>query len=177
EVAQVFEALECEGRQGLEAEGVDGTRIGFRRELGMRYLGQSWELAVPVGDGVDSMKAAEAAFRAAHEQRYGHASDDPAEIVTVRVTAVGRMDKPVIPDPPGAAGAPAGRSRPVWFDGGYRDTAVYPRAALGAGTLLSGPVLVEEMGSVTVVPPGWSLAAGARGAFHLRRERTSGAQI
>ncbi|HEX9584821.1 MAG TPA: hydantoinase/oxoprolinase family protein [Gammaproteobacteria bacterium] len=177
QVAQAFGALEREGRQGLEAEGVEGARIGFRRELGMRYLGQSWELAVSIGDGVDSMKDAEAAFRAAHEQRYGHGSDDPAEIVTVRVTAVGRMDKPLIPDPPGAAGASAGRTRPVWFDGGYRDTAVYPRAALGAGTVLSGPVLVEEMGSVTVVPPGWSLVAGARGAFHLRRERTSGAQI
>ena len=49
------------------------------------------------------------------------------------------------------------------------------RAGVGrgaAGTALGGPALAEEMGSVTVVPPGWRLEVGAIGEFHLRREQS-----
>ena len=82
----------------------------------------------------------------------------PAEVVTVRVTAVARTAKPALPSP-ARDGADAGiRTRPVYFDGAWSDTAVLARPELAAGAAVDGPALVEEMGSVTVVPP--RLAAG-----------------
>ena len=170
-VAEAFADLEREGRAGLESEGVGASDVVFRRELGMRYVGQSWELVVSIGPEVDSMRDAERAFHVAHAKRYGHGADAPAEVVTVRVTAIARTAKPALPDPaPGSADA-GSRTRSVFFDGAWSDTRVLARPELAAGTTVGGPALVEEMGSVTVVPPGWRLEVGAIGEFHLRRER------
>ena len=170
-VAEAFAGLECESRAELENEGVAASDVAFRRELGMRYVGQSWELVVSIGPEVDSMRDTELAFHVAHAKRYGHGADAPAEVVTVRVTAIARTAKPALPSP-AHDGADAGiRTRPVYFDGAWSDTAVLARPTLAAGTALDGPALVEEMGSVTVVPPGWRLEVGAIGEFRLRRER------
>ena len=170
-VAEAFAGLERESRAELESEGVAASDVVFRRELGMRYVGQSWELVVSISPGVDSMRDAELAFHAAHAKRYGHGADAPAEVVTVRVTAVARTAKPALPSP-AHDGAGAGiRTRPVHFDGAWSDTAVLARPELAAGAAVEGPALVEEMGSVTVVPPDWRLKVGTIGEFHLRRER------
>lgn len=171
-VAAAFSALADEGRDELVSEGMDPSRIRYRRELGMRYVGQSWELDVEIDSTVDSMSAAEAVFRQAHEKRYGHDADSPAEIVTVRVTAIGLIEKPVL-EPPITIDACAHGSRTVWFDGKPCEAAVLERAALAVGALADGPVLVEEMGSISVVPPGWHLEVGAAGELHLRKRGAS----
>ena len=170
-VAEAFAGLERESRAELGKEDVGASAVVFRRELGMRYVGQSWELVVSIGPEVDSMRDAELAFHAAHAKRYGHGTDAAAEVVTVRVTAIARTAKPALPSP-AHHGADAGiRTRPVYFGGAWSDTAVLARPELAAGAAVDGPALVEEMGSVTVVPPGWRLEVGAIGEFHLRRER------
>ena len=169
-VADAFVDLERASRAELEGEGVGASDVVFRRELGMRYVGQSWELVVSIASEVDSMRAAELAFHAAHAKRYGHGADAPAEVVTVRVTAIARTAKPALPGPPGS-GEPGIRTRPVFFDEAWYDTRIVARPELAAGTAVEGPALVEEMGSVTVVPPDWRLEVGAIGEFHLRRER------
>ena len=137
----------------------------------MRYVGQSWELVVPIAPEVDSMRAVELAFHAAHAKRYGHGADAPAEVVTVRVTATARIAKPALCSPSRAGADAETRTRPVFFGGAWSDTALLARSALAADATVEGPALVEEMGSVTVVPPGWRLEVGAIGEFHLRRER------
>ena len=167
-VADALGGLERESGVELEREGVGASDIVFRRELGMRYVGQSWELVVPVAPGVDSLRDAELTFHAAHAKRYGHGADAPAEIVTVRVTAVARTGKPALRDPAHDEADADVRTRPVFFNGAWSDTAVLARSALSAGAVVEGPALVEEMGSVTVVPPGWRLEVGSIGEFHLR---------
>ena len=72
--ARLFAELEREARAELPAEGVPPDRISMIRALGMRYVGQSWELIVRVPEaarldgGVVEADSAEA-----HERRYGHA--------------------------------------------------------------------------------------------------------
>ena len=171
-VSEAFTGLEHEGRAELENEGVETSDIVFRRELGMRYVGQSWELVVPIAPEVDSMRDAELAFHATHGKRYGHGADAPAEVVTVRVTATARTAKPALRTPAPDGADTDHRTRQVFFEGEWSDTAVLARTALAAGAAVEGPALVEEMGSVTVLPPGWRLEVGAVGEFHLRRERS-----
>ena len=137
----------------------------------MRYVGQSWELVVHIAPDVDSMRAAELAFHAAHAKRYGHGADAPAEVVTVRVTAAARTAKPALRSSAHDGTSSDTRTRPVFFEGAWSDTAVLARSAIAAGISVEGPALVEEMGAVTVVPPGWRLEVGGIGEFHLRRER------
>ena len=62
-------------------------------------------------------------------------------------------------------------TRDVYFDGEYRRSEVIARDCLEANIELRGPLLVEEMGSLTVVPPSWSLSVGDFGEFHLRRNK------
>ena len=170
-VADAFAGLEHESRAELESEGIGASDIVFRRELGMRYVGQSWELVVPIAPEVDSMSDAECAFHAAHAKRYGHGADAPAEVVTVRVTATARAAKPALCSPAHDGTGSESRTRPVFFGDAWSDTTIIARSALAAGFGIRGPALIEEMGSVTVVPPGWRLEVGAIGEFHLRRER------
>ena len=169
-VADALGGLEREGGAELEREGVEISEIVFRRELGMRYVGQSWELVVPIAPDVDSLRDVEIAFHAAHAKRYGHGTDAPAEIVTVRVTAIARTGKPALRNPAHDGTDAGARMRPVFIDGTWSETAVLVRTALSAGAAVEGPALVEEMGSVTVVPPDWRLEVGAIGEFHMRRE-------
>ena len=169
-VADAFGGLERESGVELEREGVETSEIVFRRELGMRYVGQSWELVVPIASDVGSLRDVEIAFHAAHAKRYGHGTDAPAEIVTVRVTAIARTGKPALRNPAHEGTDAGARMRPVFINGTWSDTAVLVRTALSAGAAVEGPALVEEMGSVTVVPPDWRLEVGAIGEFHMRRE-------
>jgi N-methylhydantoinase A len=170
EVALIFAQLEDQGASSMRAEGIEPKRIEFQRELGMRYVGQSWQLIVAIDRDVDSMHRLETEFNTAHEKRYGHCSSESIEIVTVRVVTLGRMDKPRLNAAKPTAEVSEVRPMPrdVYFDGEYRRSEVFARDCLAANIELRGPLLVEEMGSLTVVPPSWSLSVGDLGEFHIR---------
>ncbi len=171
EVEAIFADLEHEAREDLTREGIPPDRISVLRALGMRYVGQSWELLVRVPDGADSVGALEEAFHQAHERRYGHASRNAAEIVNFRLTGVGHIPKPaVLPWSVGGDLAGARRAeRPVYFDGAFVPAPVYWRERLPARVRFAGPAIVEEMGATTVVPPGWSGTVGTWGELVLER--------
>jgi N-methylhydantoinase A len=168
-VEAIFAELEREARADLGAEGLAGAEVTLVRALGMRYVGQSWELLVRwPGSG---LAALEAAFHRAHEQRYGHATEREAEIVSVRLTAIGAVPKPTPPRwSVSGTLAPARRAeREVAFDRERRRVPVYRRERLPGGVPIAGPAVVEEMGATTVIPPGWSGTVGIWGELVLER--------
>ena len=170
-IASVFAALERDAAAALAGEGIGPERISMLRTLGMRYVGQAWELLVRVPDDVDTMEALEEAFHAGHTRRYGHRNESAVEIVNFRLTAVGATAKPALPRPRAADSLDEARrtARPVHFDGAFVTTPIYERDRLGRGVSLSGPAIVEEMGATTVVPPGWTGSVGAWGELILER--------
>lgn len=171
EVEAAFAELEREAREDLARQGIPAAQITVRRALGMRYVGQSWELLVRLLEAVESMAALEEAFHRAHERRYGHASRNAVEIVNFRVTGVGAIPKPALPrwttsgDLAGARRA----VRPAYFDGGFVPVPVYARDRLAAAVAFPGPAIAEEMGATTVVPPGWTGRVGPWGELVLER--------
>src|SRR5262249_15555552 len=109
---------------------------------------------------------------AMHELRYGTcAPEERAEVVSLRTTVTGAMRKPPLKPIPGGGPAPAPDAftgdRLVYFAerGGFLPTPTYAREGLRAGNRLSGPALVEEHASTTVLPPGNTLALDALGAL------------
>jgi len=90
------------------------------------------------------------------------------------VSAFGLIDRPDLPKLDARGGAlPAPKTvRPVFFDGAFRDTAIYHRAALPGGFSLDGPAVVEEFGSTTVVFPDQSLDVDPHGILIIRRAKT-----
>jgi N-methylhydantoinase A len=110
------------------------------------------------------------AFHAAHARTFGYnyAGRQKVELVNFCVSAFGMIDRPGIPELPKSAAPPQPGSRPVYFDGRFRDTPVFARVALGAGFTFEGPVIVEEFGSTTVVVPGHVLTVDPHGILIVK---------
>ena len=177
EIEAVFSALEAEGLALLTDEGASPDSVEFKRALGMRYLGQSWELEVEVPDGARSGAELEAAFEAVHERRFGHRAGGAAEIVNFKLAVLGRMSRPELPrwEPAGNGvhpEKPAGQERRlVYFGGEFAQVPVHDRERLPAGAVLEGPAIIEETGSTTVVPPGWRATVRTLGDILMESEQ------
>jgi N-methylhydantoinase A len=162
----VYQELEDEGRAAIAGCSVKPQRIVLKRAADMRYVGQEHAVTVDLPLKVFATQdrpAIKRHFDAMHEQRYGTcAPQERAEIVSLRSTVLGILRKPPLAtikrgrQPPERA-AVTGR-RPVYFDGRFRSTPTYARAALAAGNRISGPALIEEHASTTVLWPGDKLA-------------------
>lgn len=163
--AAAMATLVAECRADLAAQGHDEVTIS--RSVEMRYLGQNYELEVPIE--VDTFTDAEIAtmldsFHSMHEARFGFRLSDHMEIVNFLVTGAartGQLEFPVIAEAVTPA-MPVSR-RPVWFDEGWVDTPVYARDGLRCGHAISGPALIEENASVTVLDPAKSLTVDRHG--------------
>ena len=100
-------------------------------------------------------------FDEVHKIRYGtSAPKEAADIVSLRVTVMGRMKKPPRNQVESGQEKPESQAlrthKPVYFRcaGDYISTAVYKRDGLKSGNLIEGPALIEEHASTTVVQPG-----------------------
>jgi len=151
-------ALEAELLAWVERHGVEVDGISFRHGADMRYVGQSYEIDVPVDPQWLEAGAAPRlldAFHTAHERIFGHADPRaPVEVVNVRVQLRGvRPRVPIVEVAAGAGGAPTGTRR-VWLDGRPVQARVYERAGLGRGDRLVGPAIVEQPDTTVLVPDG-----------------------
>jgi N-methylhydantoinase A len=158
EVERGFEELEAQARAQLAAEGFKGVRVRFDRSLDIRYAGQAWEVNLRVPTPVPEGRGLRQSFDAAYAAIYGHhgAADEEIQLVRLRLSAFGVIDKPTIVRVPSSASAAPRGTRRVYFAGGWHTCALWDRALLGRGATLRGPAIVEEFGSTTVVPPGWA---------------------
>jgi N-methylhydantoinase A len=178
-VNRSFREMEERGRKALLVEGMEGTRIGFERQVEMRYVGQSYELPIPLPEGrvEDAVADMLRKFHEEHERAYGFAAPaEPVEFVTLRLTAVGGIAKPKLREIPKRAGdmSAAKRAvRKVYFAeaGGFIDCPSYDRYRLAAGGMIEGPAIVEEMDSTTVIHPGFAAEVDRFGNLLIRAGR------
>jgi N-methylhydantoinase A len=161
EPARAQAVLEELSAQALDDLASQGHREGvvLTRALEMRYLGQNYELIVPVTfPRLDAETAPQLwqAFHDLHQSRFGfHMPDSSIEIINFMVTGIAPGEKAKLPELPkadGAAPQPASRRRVVFEEGGL-DVPVYARATLLDGHRVDGPAIIEEAASVTVVRP------------------------
>jgi N-methylhydantoinase A len=170
DVAQAFEGLVARAEEWFAHEEIAEGDRGLTRTADIRYAGQNYELPVALPPGpvtAATIEALAAGFTEAHRQRYGFvAAEEPIQLVTLRLEATGRVRKAKLaahPDGgPDASGAITGR-RAVWFPeaGGFVDTPVYSRDALHPGNIFTGPAIVEQMDTTTVVLPGMTARVDA----------------
>jgi N-methylhydantoinase A len=156
-----FRVLEREGAAMLDRAGVAAERRRFERSVDARYRRQSYELQVPVPprplDRPALQQIAEA-FHARHLQTYGHDNrDEPVQIVSLRLAAIGTIPPRRVRDEPAPAGTDAVKSRRrLWFrDSGEVDAAIYDRRRMPAGLEVAGAAVIESLESTILVPPGW----------------------
>ncbi len=147
----------------LAADHVPAEKRGFQRTGDLRYVGQGYELKVPIPAGPLDEAALDTvweAFHAAHAAEYGHAfRQSPIEIVNVRVSGIGVMPKlkPLTAPEGGSLEAATIRTGPCVFrvDGVLErfETTFYRRTLLPVGEAFAGPAIVLQRDSTTVVPP------------------------
>ena len=154
-IQDAFAAMETEAAASLRKE-FGAREIVFERHAEMRYLGQRHNIKVPVGGGGD-LAAIRQAFERDYKRRYGHSDpSNPAELQALHLSAFARQNRPDLSGLPlisESRSAPS--SRRVYFKekAGFVDAMVYERSALAPGFAASGPALIEEYGSTTLVGP------------------------
>ena len=131
------------------------------RSVDVRYLGQGFELNVPLALGTlgpGELRRLRQGFDEAYAARYGYANPkEPVEVVNWKLTALGAGPKVDLPKyEPKTSGNALKGTRQAYFPerGGFIDCPVYDRYRLGPGMELSGPAVIEERESTTVLPPG-----------------------
>ncbi|MFP4125474.1 MAG: hydantoinase/oxoprolinase family protein [Alphaproteobacteria bacterium] len=174
-----LEAAEAEITAQFEADGVAASAVRFVRTGELRYLGQGYELQVPLPAGrLDeaAMAGVIDAFHARHEAEYGHGfPDKTVEIVNLRIAGVGRGDKVAAPPPLAGGDLAAAQVHATTClfrsEAGLERVAtpLYERDRLPVGRPFDGPAIVLQADATTVVPPGWRAVAEARGNLVLTR--------
>jgi N-methylhydantoinase A len=177
EIGRLFDGLIEEGRSALVQDGLDESAMTFNREIDMRYVGQSYELSIPVSENdfkSDDFGRVAARFHNEHQRVYGFSTEsEPVELVNFRLSAVGSINKPPAPsiEPVGPSGAAEARRdrRSIYYAeaGGFVDCDVYQRMRLGSGSTFSGPAVVEELDSTTVIQPGYEVRVDDFGNLHI----------
>jgi N-methylhydantoinase A len=165
-VERARDALRERGAARLAASGFSGAEVTFREAADLRYVGQTYELAVPLPPGAlgaAGLMALAEAFGVEHELAYGHRGRAGAvELVTLRVTARGVRGhggpgRPAwMPRADRGGAGPSPGARRAWFGArwGWLEAATLDRGHLTQAAR-PGPLIVEEYDATTIVPPGW----------------------
>lgn len=163
-ISATFDRLRAEAVAQLNSDGIAAADQKFTRIAECRYLGQGFELRVDVPDGPFTAEtAAEVArrFFATHRTEYGHAFDDqPVQVVTLRVIGTSSSDTLRLPTlEKGGRNNPSEAAlyaRPTTFDDGQTiQTPRFDRMKLKAGDTVTGPAVIVQQNSTTIVPPGF----------------------
>jgi N-methylhydantoinase A len=168
-----LQALEEDVRARLRRDGLRDDQIRIEAALDCRYVGQGYELRVPLTAPRFESSCLET-FHELHRLEYGHAFRDPVEIVNARVTAYGERPKVGrLPVEPGTlAEATLGEGESVYRLEGRLETLAtryLERARLPLGERIPGPAVVFQRDTTIFVPPGWTAQAHDSGVLVVSR--------
>jgi N-methylhydantoinase A len=167
--------LDLAGRARMKEEGVAAHEVRVAYAADMRYVGQAYELEVPLTAPVTASVVADlmAAFHLVHERVYGYArAQQPVEFVNFRAVHTYPLPPPKL-QPTGRAGSldeARIAERPAYFDGAFRPTAIYDRRLLPTGARVAGPAIIEQPDTTTVIPPGHVALVDPSDSLRLRSE-------
>ncbi|MCB1492395.1 MAG: hydantoinase/oxoprolinase family protein [Rhodobiaceae bacterium] len=180
---QVFRDMEAEAEAWLAQQiGPEWLkRTETARFAAMRYVGQAFDVDVPVPDGAfatGSGSQVAKAFHREHERLYGHADPEaPFEFVQFRVRITGTLPHPeaaggtFAPDPALPSETAIRERRDIRLDGRwYRDVPIHDRDTLSPGTRLSSPTIIEQDDTVILVPARFHADVGVWGDILMQRE-------
>jgi N-methylhydantoinase A len=157
EMKGMFAELIANAQSVLASEGLRPEAMEFERFLDCRYVGQEFSMQIPATAeqiAASDQAAIRKTFDDLHDRRYGHkATEEPVEIVNVRLTAKGKRKKPVFPQLAASGGEALVGYRDVFLDDADGPTrcAIYDRDRLSPGQEVVGPAIIEEYASTTVL--------------------------
>ena len=162
ELGRRYDEMEAEALIEMDREGLPREGVNLVRVADVRYLGQGFELEVPVSNGrLDASQVGEMVerFHHAHKGRYGYDDPEhPVEIVNLRLIAAAQLPRPHLPEAPlNGVVNPTGaldRRLEVYFNGRFLSAASFDREKLNPGDSVEGPAVIQQLDSTTLVSPG-----------------------
>ncbi|HET9492039.1 MAG TPA: hydantoinase/oxoprolinase family protein [Methylomirabilota bacterium] len=174
-----FRRLEDEARTVMADTGLKLESATVQRLADGRFVGQGFDLVVPLPpgpyDGPDAdgaRRVLREAFEIAYREKFALTPPDvPVEFINIRVAVrapVAGSDVVLRGRSRTPLSAVKGRRRAYFPEaGGFVDTAVLDRAGLMVGEILEGPAVVEDAGSTLVIGPGATARVAATGNIVL----------
>ncbi len=163
-VNELYRDFEAQGRSLLSQEGAKEKDMLASKFMDMRYVGQSYELTIPVPAkeiDVKDMEEIAALFHKEHERAYGHcAPEEPVEVANLKLSATGFIPKPKLKELKRGEINPEAAllsRRNVYFSetGGFVECSIYDRYRLTWGNVIKSPAIVEDKDATTVIHPGY----------------------
>lgn len=168
---------EAEGRRLIAAEAVEVTETRAEFSADMQFIGQTHLLRVPLPHATPTRAELQTLFETAYHARFR--VDLPtirANLVNLNTTVIGKraeidLRRLIAPEGRTTPDAACTGHRPVWF-GRWVDTPIYWRDHLPLSLHLSGPAIIEQMDTTTVVEPGCTVTSDPDGNLILQIEGT-----
>jgi len=174
----IVDELMAEADAQLDADGIPVDARAYSKIMECRYLGQGFELRAKMPDGPlthENKHMVVDSFFDVHKEAYGHAfRDQITEGVTLRVVASAQVDQLRLPNL-----EQGGRENPneallyfrdtVFDDGRAMSTPRYDRERLLADDCVSGPAIITQHNSTTIVPPGYTAIVLGHGDIRIAR--------
>lgn len=159
-----FRNLEKDISLQLKQAGFDAGQITLKRFFDCRYVGQGYELRIPVQPGAinpANVASIWETFHSIHKREYGHSFQDaPIEVVNMRVTGIGEMSKignPYFSDADRSFKEATVKAGKAWFraNGSLEefDTPYYKKDRLPINQPIAGPCLILQKDTTSVIPP------------------------
>ncbi len=157
EVLSTLTEMDAQVRAELVSDGIPANEITTSFEIDVRYSGQAFE--VPMTVALADLKAGGIAvltdrFDEEHLRLFTFNMDTEHELVNLRAVALGRsLELPALTLPTGD-GDPSQaklRDHTLWMDNAEQAAVIYDRSKLDAGDVISGPAIVVEMDSTTLI--------------------------
>ncbi len=166
-INQWIDELSDEAQSAVAAEGISRDEIEIRRRIvNLRFIGQDSVVSVEFNEDIPLQLA----FESKYKEIFGHVPEGrPIEIESIRVvcSSVSKEAAKHNAPPEPTEANPAGFTR-TCFENNWQKVPFYERDHLSAGAQFSGPALVFEQHSTTVVEIGWNVKVDAAGALVLR---------
>jgi len=176
DLATPFAELVSEARDALLSQGVPAADISIERRVALKYEGTDSTLQLPVASEAGELTAA---FLEQYRVRYGFLMPERRLVIeSISAEAVGKTHESwakAQPTPNRPTMAPT--TRRVFFGDQWYDTPFFDRDALQPNETITGPAVIRERNTTTVIDPGWRAEVTALNHLILRRvqplQRTS----
>ena len=176
-VNALLTTLDEAGRKRMHEEGVPPAEVRVAYAADMRYVGQAYELEVPLSAPLrnEELAGVQAAFHAVHERVYGyHRAGQPVEFINFRAVHTCPLPRPWVRPLPRSgrslADAHVGERRAYFASAGFIPTPIFDRARLPTGERCHGPAIIEQPDTTTVIHPGYAASIEESGNLRIRKE-------
>ncbi|GAA3943318.1 hydantoinase/oxoprolinase family protein [Litoribacillus peritrichatus] len=166
-IQDIISELKQEGSQQLINEGAKADALNSQFSADLRYQGQSFSINLAIEDlAIEPMGTLFDRFHEAHKARFGHQMDLNIELVTIRVRVFAYTHTISMPEIASGCNQAIPENHAALFEISNQ-TPCYQREALNAGTIITGPALISEQVSTTLIKPGWQAKVSQHGHLLL----------